>query len=246
MTEVTIITPTTGSTDLLEAIASIKNQNYNNYKHLIVIDGLKFQDNFSKLNIKEDDNLKIIQLHENTGGGGFYGHRIYAGFSHLVNSKYISFLDQDNTYDEDHLSSCIETLESVQQLNWVYSLRKIIDSNNTILAFDNCESLGHWPTWNSIVHNSQNPLFHIDTSAYFFKSEFIKDHASNWHYGYGGDRFFYETIRKKISPLSYACTKKYSLNYRLAGNANSVSLDFFTAGNEFYSNMYGNQLPWNN
>jgi len=42
MKKALVITPTTGSLELIDAIISVQNQTYTNTEHLIVVDGLKF------------------------------------------------------------------------------------------------------------------------------------------------------------------------------------------------------------
>jgi len=42
----------------------------------------------------------------------------------------------------------------------------------------------------------------------------------------------------------YATSGKYTLNYRLDGNPNSASPDFFINGNNIMSKKYNNKFPW--
>ena len=84
--------------------------------------------------------LHVIPLTENIGADGWNGHRVYAGMPAMVNSDFIAYLDQDNTFDENHLFSLYQMIH-LGELQWGFSLRKIICGETTIE--DNCESLGN-------------------------------------------------------------------------------------------------------
>jgi GT2 family glycosyltransferase len=229
-----VITPTTGNSKLLDAVYSIRDQSYPNVKHLIVVDGKEFLQKVPSYLSCISPNIEIICLPTNVGKNGFYGHRIYAAFSHLVNEKYISFLDEDNWVERDHISNLVDVIES-KKVAWAYSLRNIFDKDSEFLCQDNCESLGGWPVW------VDTNIFHLDTNAYLFSKNFLIQVASLWHYGYGGDRRFFNII-KDLAP--YATSGKYTLNYRLDGNPNSASPDFFINGNNIMSKKYNNKFPW--
>lgn len=244
-----VITPTTGDKKVLDAVRSVAEQTYKNVKHLLVIDGGRFRGTLPDDIQDLSPNLKIVQLDSNTGSEGFYGHRIYAGFSHLVNEPYVFFLDQDNWYEPEHVESIIETINK-NNYDWAYSLRNICDNSvKSILAEvkipDNCESLGKWPVWTALRPNQQT-LYHIDTSAYAFKREFLVKVGGAWHQGYGGDRIFLKIITEHLKHKNYGTSGKYTLNYRLDGNPNSLSKDFILKGNEVTYNYYKGIYPWQN
>lgn len=251
MKSVVVITPTTGDEKLITAMESVALQTYKNTKHLIVVDGGKFAIPMMDLALKHPDHFiphskrDIAHLPCNTGGGGFYGHRIYAGFGHLVNEDIICFLDQDNTYEPTHVEKLVETIEVDEKRLWAYSLRNIIDKDGKFLCKDDCESLGKWPVWTGM--RGHEPNFHVDTSAYAFKREFLINVGYLWHTGYAGDRMFFHIIKTNFPEDTYACTGAYTLNYFLDGNPNSASPEFFTTGNEVVKMHYGmlrQEYPW--
>ena len=230
-----VIIPTTGDEKVLKAVDSVYKQTYKNVTPLVVVDGEKFKNTSAVSQLNPDHH---IILKENTGADGFYGHRIYAGFSHLVNADYVFFLDQDNWYKREHVKTLVETMESDDKIQWAYSLRSIYSPNGKYLCDDNCESLGKWP----VAGHTDN--FHIDTSCYAFKREFLIRVASLWHNGYGGDRIFYHMIRRNFPEETYDTSGKHTLCYRLDGNPNSVSKEFFDTLNPVYEMQYNNQFPW--
>lgn len=244
---VTVITPTIGSEKLIDAINSVKNQTYKNIKHLVVVDGPEHVDKVWALDDKTENDYHLTIAPENTGGNGFYGHRIYAGYSHLVNSDYIAFLDEDNWYEPEHIQSLVETIEEnvidgygkKRDFQFAYSLRKIYSPDKKYLIDDNCESLGMWPIW--FTHNTpQGPQYLIDTSSFLFKREFLVQSAHIWHHGWGGDRRYYNAVRT----FDHNCSGKHTMCYRLDGNTNSVNEDFFVQGNALQAQHYNNKFPW--
>lgn len=233
-----VITPSTGAPELVDAINSVRDQTVD-VDHLIVCDGKKFKDNVNHIVYKicEGSGAEVCVLPYNTGGGGFYGHRIMAAFSHLVDHDYILFLDQDNWYHPDHVKTLVEECKRFN-LDWAYSLRKIYNKNKEYVCDDNCESLGRWPVWvNDNAHL-------IDSSSYCFKNSFIRQIGHAWDFGWGADRRFYTIVKENLRHQNYTCTGMHTLNYRLGGNEGSVQADFFIEGNKKTLDKYNGKLPW--
>lgn len=235
MSTATIVIAATGSNELAKAVESALLQTHPNTKVWVVIDGPQFTD---AVNTVLEGNLKyveILQLPENTGANGFYGHRIYAAASHLINTDYVLYLDQDNYFDIDHVESQIAAIES-NNWQWGHSLRKIVDKTGTYLCNDDCESLGRWPIYLSDSHHL------VDTSSFCIKREVITQIGSVWHWGWGGDRRFLSAISQHFP--QWGTTGQYTLNYRLDGNPNSVNKEFFDNGNRIMYERYNGNYPW--
>jgi glycosyltransferase involved in cell wall biosynthesis len=235
---VTVITPTIGSPKLKDAIESVAKQTYK-CKHLVVVDGPEYNQKVWDMNTL--GSCEVQYLKENTGktGGDFYGHRIYAAYPHLINSDYILFLDEDNWYEPDHVASLIEVIEK-KNLDFSYSLRQIYSPDRRFRCNDNCESLGKWPIFMS-RSSPHGPQFLIDTSSFCFKREFIQKTCHFWHTGWGGDRHFLYAVKDHAK---YDTNGKHSLCYRLDGNPNSVTEQFFIEGNKTQEQYYGGRYPW--
>lgn len=232
-----VVIPSTGAPELRAAVTSVLWQTHANTECLVVTDGAKFKTDVSDaLADIQSDRLHRLDLPFNTGANGFYGHRIMAAISHLVDHDYVLFLDQDNWYAADHVDSLV-TLCSENNLDWAHSLRKITDKDGKFLCCDDCESLGKWPIASSPSHHL------IDTSTYCFGLPFLRNVGHLWNYGWGADRRFYALVTNEISS-SYDCTGKYTLNYRLGGNEGSVTEAFFTQGNAISRERYGSVFPW--
>jgi len=235
MKKALVITPTTGASELLDAIESVKNQTYEHVEHLIVIDGKEFSDRTKKLVNK---NTLICELPYNTGGGGWYGHRVMAAFSHLVPHDYILFLDQDNWYQPNHIEKLIYTIEKFN-FDWAFSLRNIFSVNKEFICQDNCESLGRFSAW------VDDKVHLVDSSSYCFTNAFIRKYGYIWDHGWGADRRFYTIITEVLKHTNFGCSNNYTLCYRLGGNEGSVNAEFFIEGNEKIKLKYGEFFPWN-
>ena len=233
----TVIIPTTGSPELKDAIESVLNQSYKDTICYVVIDGDEHNDKVNKIiesmNPAIWDKIKIAYLPINVGAKGFYGHRVYAAFTHLVNTDYVMYLDQDNWLYQSHVAKCIETIET-RNLDWCYSLRKIHKKNGDFACFDDCESLGKWPTYHGINH--------IDTNTYFIKTSIATKIASVWHGGWGQDRVFLQAVTQHFP--KWDCTNEYTVSYRVDGGKGSVSEEFFINGNAVMNERYDGKFPW--
>jgi glycosyltransferase involved in cell wall biosynthesis len=234
--KVAVVTPTIGSEHLRKCLNSVQNQSYENLTHYIFFDGeeVSRSDNVNRALFEEAGlrTIKTISLEENIGKG-WYGHRVYAACSFLVNADVIVYLDEDNWFDPDHIKSMVDVLQ--KGYAWTYSLRKIYDRNANFLCEDNCESLGKWPVY------FDDKVFHVDTSCYAVRRDVAVTIGHAWYGQWGADRQFFMNLSKYYP--EYDCTGKHSVCYRLDGNPNSVTQEFFEKGNAIQHVKYRN-LPW--
>ena len=228
----TVIIPTTGASTLRDAIESVLKQSYKDTTCYVVCDGEEYR---SKVKLILDDypQVKDCYLPINVGAKGFYGHRVYAAFTHLVNTDYVLYLDQDNWFYDKHVEYCVDTIQR-RDLDWCYSLRQVHDKSGNFLAFDDCESLGKWKTYHGVNH--------IDTNCYCLKTKTAIQLAQVWHGGWGQDRVFLGAISQYFP--KFDCSNEYSVHYRLDGNKGSVTKEFFENGNEVMFKKYNGVYPW--
>jgi len=231
----TVIIPTTGSPDLKTAIDSVLAQTYALTECYIVVDGEQHYEQAKKIidAYTHDERVKVCYLPVNVGAKGFYGHRVYAAFTHLINTDYVLWLDQDNWLYQSHVAKCVETIEK-RNLDWCYSLRQIYNKQGNFVCFDDCESLGKWQTYHGINH--------IDTNSYCVKTEVAIKLAQVWHGGWGQDRVFLSAISQYFP--KWDCTNEYTTCYRVDGNKGSVNAEFFINGNEVMNKKYNGTFPW--
>jgi glycosyltransferase involved in cell wall biosynthesis len=231
--KVAIVTPTIGSKHLKKCIDSVDKQSYENITHYIFIDGIEHFEAVE--NIAEGaSKTKIVALEENVGKG-WYGHRVYAACSFLVNADVIVYLDEDNWIDRTHIETLVDKLNETNA-EWVYSLRNIYEEDGQYVCQDNCESLGKWPTF------FDKDVYHIDTSCFAVRRDVAVKVGHSWYGQWGADRQFYHTLKKHFP--NYVCTNQHTVNYRLGGNEGSVKKEFFLNGNKLMSKNYTGDFPW--
>ena len=230
----TVIIPTTGTPELHDALKTALSQNQT--KVYVVCDGDQYR---GRVKTIVDDyagcqHLKVCYLPINVGANGFYGHRVYAAFTHLVDTEYVLYLDQDCSFQSHHVQSCIQTIEE-NKLDWCYSLRQIYDKDGNYLCNDDCESLGKWPVFSGDYN-------HIDTNCYCIKTSVAIKLSQVWHGGWGQDRVWLQVLSQHFK--NFDCTGEYTVNYKLAGNDGSVKPEFFNYGNNIMKQKYNGEFPW--
>jgi glycosyltransferase involved in cell wall biosynthesis len=236
MSSATIVIAATGQPVLEQAVRSALAQQHQDLRVWVIIDGPEYRAACQRIAQQfSDARLSLCCLPENTGANGFYGHRIYAASGHLVNSEYVLLLDQDNWLQADHVSSLISAIKT-NGWHWAHSLRRIHDRTGVYLCDDDCESLGRYP----IYLNDQAHL--VDTSCYCMRREVFQAVSAAWHWGWGGDRRFLAAISQHFT--AWGSSGKYTLNYRLDGNAGSVTREFFDQGNAVMRQRYPAGFPW--
>jgi len=230
--KVAIVTPTIASEHLAKCIDSVDKQTYEDIVHYIFIDGCQYEPKAREI-LVGSSKTRMIELEENVGKG-WYGHRVYAACSFLVNADVICYLDEDNFLEPNHIETVVKKLQEGN--DWVYSLRNIHDKEGKFLCEDNCESLGKWPVYfNPEVH-------HIDTSCFAIRRDIAVHIGHSWYGKWGADRQFFSALKKYFT--KYDCTNQYTTNYRLDGNDNSVNEEFFTEGNKINTEKYQGVFPW--
>ncbi len=228
--KVAVVIPTIGSQHLEECLESVSNQTHKDTTTYLFRDGMDVKIPSYVNNIP---NIKQIHLDENVGKG-WYGHRVYAACSFLVNADVICYLDEDNFYEPEHVQTLVETISKGN--DWAYSLRNIVDKNGEFICADDCESLGKWPVY------FNNEIFHIDTSCFAIRRDVAVRIGHAWYGQWGADRQFFGAIKKHYP--KFDCTNTYTVNYRLDGNENSVTKEFFEQGNKETRAKYGDKYPW--
>lgn len=221
-----VITPTTGKDTVNQAIESVKAQTIKT-EHLLVIDGIKKNKWYPMSEVDQ-----VVALPENIGGGGWYGHRVYAAMPLMVNADYILFLDEDNWFEPNHVETLIAKIKS-KDLMWSYSLRKIINEQDEYVFDDDCEALGRYPAFYDHLVNF------VDTNCYCFRRDYLVSVAHHFYGQWGADRLFYKAVAKALP--SFGCTGEATVNYR----APERLMKMFEEGNALMKKAYVN-LPWRN
>ena len=139
--------------------------------------------------------------------------------------------------EDDQYREIEKLVEKIKKgADWAFSLRKIHDKEGNFVCEDNCESLGQWP----IYFNKD--AFHIDTSSFMVKADVARKLGHAWYSQWGADRRFFSGLKQYFP--NFSCSKEYSLCYRLDGNPNSVTAEFFEKGNKENEKLYSDGFPW--
>ena len=230
MSRIMVITPTTGKDTMVKAMQSVIDQTIPT-EHLIVVDGEESYERMGNLVTPMSKKITQIQLPENVGGNGWYGHRVYAAMPLMVNADYILFLDEDNWFEPNHVETMINKIKS-KDLMWAYSLRRICDERGQYVFDDDCESLGRYPTFYDHTVNF------VDTNCYCFRREYLVNIAHAFYGQWGADRPFYKSASTNLP--SFGCTGEATVNYR----APERLLGMFKEGNKLMKEAYKEPLPW--
>jgi hypothetical protein len=235
---VTVITPTTGAPELVDALISVADQDYEGeLVHLLVVDGVQFLDKVNEAVKASGKSPRVLVLPENTGSDGWNGHRIHASIPVLVNTDYVSFLDEDNWFMPNHISSLVKVIER-DSVPVSFSLRGIYSKSGEYLCNDDCESLGLWPVWDMPDGN-----YLIDTSCYLFKTEFLQETCSIWRRKLIADRAYAHYLHSALGGR-FSTTGLYTLGYRLGNTEISVAHEYFKKGNYEQQKKYFESYPW--
>lgn len=244
---VTVVSAVTGNPLMRQALESVQSQTYPHIEHLIVIDGEEREAQARAILAEMDvsrHKTHVICLPYATGKDGFICHRIYGMAPFLVNGDYLCYLDEDNWYDPNHVQSLVNVVTE-NNLDWAYSLRKIVDKDGNFACLDDCESLGKW------AH--QNNAHLVDTNCYFLKRSIAVEFSGTWYakfrenkgantYIDNPDKALCQILLEKYSKLG--TTGIYSVNYRLGGSESSVGLVFFHQHNLIKQQQYPHGFPW--
>jgi glycosyltransferase involved in cell wall biosynthesis len=232
---VTIITPTTGTKHLEHCVDSVANQSYKNIQHLIVVDGKEHR---KKAEQQIHSDADVLVLPYNTGHDQYNGHRIYGASTFLAKGAYYIFLDEDNWLEPNHVESLVN---SIDNNGWAYTLRKIVDTEGNYICNDDCESLGNWQ---SILND-----YFVDVNCYMVRKDIALNFAPGWYRRARHpqeqpevDRLLSEWLRQ--NKFKANCTGEYTVNYRVASRADSVTGEFFLKGNEYMKQRLNGEFPW--
>jgi hypothetical protein len=216
---VTVITPTTGAPELARCVRSVQAQTIP-VRHIVVADGEKFfQDacrNVAVGTTERKGSPSVTWVPDNTNswsGGRWYGHRLYAFYSQLIDTDFIALLDQDNEYEPDHIEFLL-AIALKEGFSWSY---RSIWSNGCFIGNDVRESIGLAKFFNYRL---------IDTSAWMFSRTnlgLLLGINGQW----GADRQLTEYVINAVGEvaLERSCTKRHSLRYHV----DPARIDFFSS-----------------
>jgi hypothetical protein len=185
--------------------------------------------------------LARVDLPFSVGRDRWNGHRIYGAGSYLADGECVMFLDDDNQLDPTHVMDCMAVVDAGN--DWAYSLRRLVSTEGADLGFDDCESLGKWP---SVLHPEDH---FIDVNCYFLKRAVAIAASPIWFRKAREpgqlevDRVLCKVLGERLYPR-FDCTYRYTVAYTVGSGPLSVQPEFFARGNAEMLRRYQGVLPW--
>jgi len=142
-----------------------------------------------------------------------YGGALKTILSYAANSRYVTYLDDDNWYAAEHIASMVT---AVTGKAWAFSLRRFVDADSgNVLCADTWESLG---PGRGVYAGAQGGF--VDTNCFFIDKLACHDVFPEWAMtrfagGTGGDRQVLAKLRARPFGTNDAHTVFYRT--RLAG-----------------------------
>ena len=232
-----VATCTIGRPLLRETIESVRAQSRLAH-HYVFVHGREYWES-AKIILDCYPDVHALYLPHNgdrnvPGKGSFGAAPVYAMAPFVVAEDIIFYLDDDNTYERDHISFTAKFME-IYQLQFSFALRNIIDAAGVFICQDNCESLGYFP--NITAHHV------VDNSCFAVRAAFARRCAYGWYKRTVSDRNFFRTMCDL--DVRSGCTAKFSVNYRLSHDSSiSMSVDNFIAGNQQMLARHSGTVPW--
>jgi glycosyltransferase involved in cell wall biosynthesis len=178
------------------AIDSVLNQDYQDFELIILDDGSDIETSYKLLEYVQHFDTKISYFkHKNRGQPNTINRGIL-----LCNSNYISFIDADDEYKANHLSTCLNAMADYDLV-----------ATHTETVVNHFED--HYVP---DVHNN-NDTIHVDDcilfATLFGKTEVFKKNI--FENKYGADSTFYEQVSKnynvaKLPMRTYIYYRNYS------------------------------------
>jgi hypothetical protein len=241
MVSVSVITPTTGDDRVIRAAESVARQTHADIHHFIVFDGADRMDAAPDVarDLAKLPRATVTLAPVATGHDRYLGHRIYGAWGFLAPGDAVAYLDQDNWYEPEHVSSLAAIIEDGKR--WAYALRRIIDTTGAFVCNDDCQSLGRWPMY-------RHPDEHlVDTNCYILRRGLACRFAPLWNFPSlknkrSSDHAICMALLKHVP--EFDTSGRYTVNYTAGSNPGSVTPDYFLAGNAVMAERYPDGFPW--
>jgi glycosyltransferase involved in cell wall biosynthesis len=206
--DIAIIVPTCGRPELERALRSVEKQSLDatNIKVLLIVDGVEYLEPVDKI-LDKGFELRISKfvLPYNCAS---YGGPARAAAVMLAQTEWVTFLDDDNWWEPDHLSKALNTA-ALFEVDWIVATRVIHTSDGQQLAVDPEAVAGH-----------------VDGGCHILKKELAVEAVQRYAVtGYMQDRKFYQRLRDLAgTPMKLVVpTMHYYARYDLATAENMMN-----------------------
>lgn len=234
---ITVVTSSIGRPELRACIESVQKQDYPlKVKHMVFVNGPPWHEK-AKETLKDFPEVEAFYLREETGdvGIGPGCGNVFAAGPWLTNSDLIFYLNDDDFYEPDHVSSMVKIMWE-NNLSWAYSLRRFVDKDGKPFCEDDFDSLGFW----SCVYSDSQ--FLVDNSCYAMRKDVAKRFGHCWSVPAVGDRAVLRALKQ--AGLRAGCTGMSTVNYRVGGSAPPPDSDYYKINTEAIKARYPEEFPW--
>lgn len=234
--QITVITSTIGRPELKQCIESVQAQTYPHIKHMVFVNGPKYGNKAAHI-LSQYRRVNAIYLPEETGDYGMGGSMadVFAAAPFLTNSDFIFYLDDDNFYAPNHVESVMDMIVG-NNLEWAYSLRKLVSPSGDFIADDNWCSLGHYP----IISTTD---YLVDNSCFAVSRKLATRYGLAWTARpFVSDRCFCMALKE--SGARCGCTGLYTVNYRIGTGSCPNNPDIFLKNDETLRRAFPDGFPW--
>lgn len=206
--QISVITPTVGTPALTAAMRSVAAQTLP-VRHVVVVDGAVHEAAaraaIGAAGLTAAQAPVVLVLPDNTGRDLNNGHRIYRHVAPLLDAGLVALLDEDNTYETDHVA----TLAPIAQAHGAaWSLRRLVTAAGEDLGIDDVESIGR------PVGPEHARYVLVDTSCWMVRRDRVGLLAAidrPWD----GDRQLTATVAREVGELAPLCSGRATLRYRV-------------------------------
>ena len=204
---VSIITPTTGKSSLLNLIETITRQNVP-VNHILLWDDKReehFDINNGNMKPEALDKQEYLEKYQymvnnivlkgNRTNGNAIGSALRSIGLMAADTEFVTFADSDIMWEDGHLTSMLQAIsDSKSDCNWAYCKRKIwarLPDNNgpqyELIGIDNFESIGE---------DSKLPYKMVDNNCMVFRRKYGVSGACLYREtsNYDDDRLFYKFL----------------------------------------------------
>ncbi len=234
--DICVIIPTILRPSLTEALRSVFAQDFDGRVQILI--GIDQSDpffDFSDILSERPDHMAVTIFwpgySTNTANGGL--HNILGGgamrslLSFMANGRALCYLDDDNWFSSNHLSSLHKAIEGK---DWAFSYRWFVDEKTRrVICKDRWESVG---PGKGVFDSNFNGF--VDTNCLMVDTLACTRHLGAWslaqHDGRGADRSFFKAIAKENS---YGQTEQATSHYVIqqTDTNHQARLDFIKNNN---------------
>lgn len=208
---ITVLTPTIATHALANAVVSVAKQQVASnidLRHVVVADGKRYENAARDIALKAWEGIgntpKVYSVPDNTGANGWNGHKIYAHYAQLLDTDYLCLLDEDNTFEPDHVASLLPIAE---RHGMAWSLRTVYTKGGERLGVDRAESVGKW-----VRHPDHDPYILVDTSCWMLRRDMVRE-LEHFLEPWCGDRRFTRRMFAMYETLSPMGSGLATMNY---------------------------------